>query len=175
MHNGSIDPLTRADIRRATLIFTVLALVITVPLFLFRSSNNITNAGLLLPAAACLFWGVSSLIAFHGFWEAYYQYFYPGWIRRFGVLSGLLYGLMVIAYQALQLGEPRFALLAFLGLGGLEGVLEHILGIYGFKICEKVPWLKGLSVGPLLLFSFVEYVVYWGLVAWLTIGLMTLF
>lgn len=58
----------------------------------------------------------------------------------------------------------------FVLLGGMEGIVEHILGIYGFRILRKVPWLKDVSPTPALVFSFFEYVFYWTLVAWLAFG-----
>ena len=45
------------------------------------------------------------------------------------------------------------------------------MGVYGFRILEKVAWLQDLSVLPMVIFSFFEYVRYWTLVVWLTLGL----
>lgn len=62
-------------------------------------------------------------------------------------------------------------MLWFVVLGGVEGIAEHVFGIYGLCILEKVPWLQGLALLPVLFFSFFEYVLYWTLVAWLALGL----
>jgi hypothetical protein len=51
-------------------------------------------------------------------------------------------------------------------LGGLEGVLEHVIGIYGLHILEKVPWLEDVSAFPVVAFSFFEYTFYWAIIAW---------
>ena len=57
-------------------------------------------------------------------------------------------------------------------MGGVEGIIEHLIGVYGFHILERVAWLRGLSVLPVAVFSFFEYVLYWTLVAWLVLGLV---
>jgi hypothetical protein len=62
----------------------------------------------------------------------------------------------------------------FVVLGGLEGVAEHIFGIYALHILDKVPWLSGLPPMPLIIFSFFEYIVYWSLTAWLGLVLLKL-
>jgi hypothetical protein len=59
-------------------------------------------------------------------------------------------------------------------LGGVEGIVEHIIAIYGFRILDKVPFLQGLDTFPVLIFSFFEYMVYWTLVAWLALGIAKL-
>jgi hypothetical protein len=69
----------------------------------------------------------------------------------------------------LRLPGPAIAWFAI--LGGLEGVIEHILGIYGLHILEQVPWLQEVTALPVLVFSFGEYVLYWSLVGWLAFGL----
>ena len=65
-------------------------------------------------------------------------------------------------------------MLWFALLGGLEGVLEHLFGFYLLDILQKVPFLQGLPPGPLLVFSFFEYVFYWSLTAWIGFGLAKL-
>jgi hypothetical protein len=62
----------------------------------------------------------------------------------------------------------------FLLLGGLEGILEHVFGIYGLHILDKVPWLQGTPPIPVIIFSFSEYIVYWAVVAWMAYGRLAL-
>lgn len=71
----------------------------------------------------------------------------------------------------LALHLPGPTVLWFVLLGGVEGLLEHVLGIHGLRILERVPWLQGLTPLPVLMFSFFEYVLYWTLVGWLAFGL----
>ena len=78
-------------------------------------------------------------------------------------------GMWWLAYQL-----PGISIIWFVLLGGIEGLAEHILGIYGFRILDKVPWLKDVKVLPALVFSFFEYVFYWTVVAWLAFGLFKL-
>jgi hypothetical protein len=49
-------------------------------------------------------------------------------------------------------------------LGGVESVLEHLVGIYGLGILDKVPLLRGVSSASALVFAFFEYIFYWGVV-----------
>jgi len=52
--------------------------------------------------------------------------------------------------------------------------LEHVFGIYGLHILDKVPWLQGISPFPVIVFSFFEYIVYWAIVAWMSYGWLVL-
>jgi hypothetical protein len=121
-----------------------------------------------------LFWGIVAIIATFGFWDLYYSYFYPSWIRWLVPLDLLLYGAIGLGIWWLALRLPGPAVMWFALLGGVEGILEHVLGIYGLRILERVPWLQGLAPLPILIFSFFEYALYWTLVAWLGLGLTRL-
>lgn len=167
-------PLTSVEVRTSTLVFGLLACALSFPLITMHPQSLFGKSWIVLNGASILFWGILGALALKYFWESYYAYFYPAWVRRFSPLNLILYGTITLGMWILV---KRFSLnnvMLFLLLGGIEGVFEHLIGIYGFGILEKVPWLEGLDPLPILVFSFVEYVVYWSLVVWLALALQTI-
>jgi hypothetical protein len=163
--------LTTHDVWLSTWIFGVLGLLALIPLvFLYREASFRATARPLAIATA-IFWGILATAAFFGFWDLYYQYLYPDWTRWLAPLDTLLYAALGLGMWWLALRLPGPAIAWFAILGGLEGVIEHILGIYGLHILEQVPWLQEVTALPVLVFSFGEYVLYWSLVGWLAFGL----
>lgn len=171
--NGQ-PPITRQELRNSTLLFSLLAAVLIIPLLRVAPADLLMQSGWLVIGSASLFWGCLSLLAFRYFWELYYRYIYPDWLRKFGATNFLLYGVIAWILCWLVPQDSRTPILLFLCLGGIEGLLEHVIGIYLLGVLEKVPWLQGLDQIPILLFSFVEYIVYWSVVLWLTMGLRAL-
>lgn len=167
--------LNTQDVWNSALIFAFLDLLILVPLVLVFREDLFERALLPIGATSAFFWGVLAIVAIFGFWDLYYQYFTPGWARWLAPLDALLYGAIGLFLWWLALRIPGLSVLWFVLLGGVEGILEHLLGIYAMHILDKVPWLQGLPPYPVLVFSFFEYIFYWSLVAWLTLGLVKLF
>ena len=168
------EPLTSAEVFSSTLVFGLLACLLSIPLILMQPQTLFGESWLPLITASTVFWGIVSMLAFKYFWRSYYEYFYPPWVRRLSPLNLITYGLMTLGMWILV---KRFALnyvMYFLVLGGFEGIAEHIIGIYGMGILEKVPWLKGLDPLPIFVFSFFEYVFYWSLVVWLALAFQTI-
>ncbi|MBE9508821.1 MAG: hypothetical protein IMY86_12320 [Chloroflexi bacterium] len=164
--------LTAQDLWLATLLFGGAGLILLLPLLLLFRDPAFQRAALAVGVASALFWGVLAVVAIFGFWELYYRHFCPAWARWLAPLDVLLYGAIGLAMWWLALRLPGPALLWFVLLGGVEGMAEHLVGIYGFRILERVAWLQGLSLLPVVVFSFFEYVLYWTLVAWLALGLV---
>jgi hypothetical protein len=168
--------LTSRHVWLSALIFGVLALALLVPLVLLSRASALGDPGFAsavrpLTAAAALFWGIVAIVALLRFWDLYYHYFYPAWVRYLVPLDLPLYGVIGLGMWWLAVHLPGPPLLGFVLLGGLEGIAEHLLGIYGFRILDRVPWLRGLAPLPVVVFSFFEYVLYWTLVGWLALGL----
>jgi hypothetical protein len=113
--------------------------------------------------ASMLFWGLLAAAAFWIFWETYYRYFYPRWMRWLVPLSALTYAAIGLALRWLAARLPGNPVVNFCLLGGLESVPEHVWGIYGAKILE-VPILQGITPVFALLFAVFEYVIYWSVV-----------
>jgi hypothetical protein len=167
------SPITQAELRSNIFAFSLLAFALSIPLILLQPSDLVSYKSPELIFAACLFWGFLSVLAFHYFWDMYYQYIYPYWFRRLGVVNFVLYGLIALG-MAFIIRETENTTVIFLLLGGLEGVLEHIMGIYALDVVNRVPWLHGLKSFPILVFSFVEYVVYWSIVLWIALAFQAL-
>jgi hypothetical protein len=166
--------LTSRDVWLSTVIFGALGLALLLPLVCLFHDAVFRDAAWPIGLASALFWGIVAIIAIFGFWDLYYSYFYPSWIRWLVPLDLLLYGAIGLGIWWLALRLPGPAVMWFALLGGVEGILEHVLGIYGLRILERVPWLQGLAPLPILIFSFFEYALYWTLVAWLGLGLTRL-
>jgi hypothetical protein len=145
--------------------------LLLVPLLLVFKDEAFHRSALPVAGSSALFWGVVAVVAILRFWELYYVYFYPRWVRWLVPLDLLLYGAIGLGLWWLALRLPGPVVLSFVLLGGLEGVTEHVVGILVLRILDQVPWLHGLTPLPILIFSFFEYVLYWTLVAWLAWGL----
>lgn len=159
--------LTNQEVWLSTLLFFGLDLIALLPLLLITRRIPLETMSRPIGIASAIFWGVLASFAIFGFWEIYYQYLYPAWVRWLTPLDVLLYGAIGLVMWWLATRFQYFPLLWFVLFGGVEGILEHLLGVYGFHILEKVPWLEGVTTFPVIVFSFFEYIFYWTLVAWL--------
>jgi hypothetical protein len=159
--------LTPQDMWLSTLVFVILDLIALVPLLLLFRSDEFVRCRIPIGLASALFWGVLATVAIIGFWGLYYQYIFPTWMRWLAPLDAVLYALIGLAIWWLSIRLPGSSILWFVLLGGLEGIAEHLMGIYAFRILEKVPWLQGITPFQAVVFSFFEYVFYWAIVAWL--------
>ncbi|OGO16338.1 MAG: hypothetical protein A2Z14_03440 [Chloroflexi bacterium RBG_16_48_8] len=166
--------LTNQEVWIATLLFVVMDILILSPLpFVLRKTSALD---LLQPigSASALFWGMLVILFLFCGWDMYYRFFYPTWIHWLAPLDIPLYGAIGLGLWWLASHLPGASIFWFVLFGGVEGIVEHILGIYGFRILDKVPWLKDVKALPALVFSFFEYGFYWTLVVWLAIGLRNL-
>ena len=155
-------------------IFGALGIALLIPLaFLFRAPQ-FQRAAWALTLASALFWGVLAVVATLFFLDIYYRYIYPAWGRWLAPLDFLLYGAIGLGMWWLAARIPGPPVVWFALLGGLEGVAEHLVGIYALHILQKVPWLQGMPALPVTVFSFFEYILYWTLVAWLGFVLLRL-
>jgi hypothetical protein len=168
------SPITQAELRWSILAFSVLAGSLSIPLILLGPPDPLSYSSLELITAAGLFWAILSMLAFRYFWDIYYQYIYPHWVRKLGGVNFILYGFIAWGMWLIIQEAENSAVLLFLFLGGLEGVLEHIFGIYALDVVNKVPWLNSLKTFPILLFSFVEYIAYWSIVLWISLAFQAL-
>jgi hypothetical protein len=118
-----------------------------------------------LAGAAAFFWSAFAIVLVQVFWEDYYRYFYPAWFHSLGMLLWVpaLFGALALAFHWLALRMPGHPILGFCLLGGVEAVVEHLWGIYGFKIMT-IPALHGAGIAPVLAFAFPEYIFYWCIV-----------
>ena len=112
--------------------------------------------------AAGVFWGILSVWVVRSFWVGYYQYFYPRWIGDWGIFvfgPGVGIVLAALFYWIVARFRSR-PIPVFFALVGIEAFLEHLLGIYTFRIMD-IPMFQGVSPLSVLVFSVPEYVCYW--------------
>lgn len=159
--------LTPQDVQFSTLLFFVLGLIVSIPLVFIVDDAAFRFAVFPIGLSSAFFWFVVTGLAITFFWDIYYCYFFPTWIRWVIILDIFLYAGLGLAMLWLASQLPGPAVLIFIILGGIEGVFEHLFGIYYLRILEKVPWLEGLNLTQVVVFSFFEYIFYWALVAWL--------
>lgn len=167
--------LTTQDVWTSTLLFGVVGLILLLPLAFAYRSPAFQRSAAAITLASALFWGICATGAILVAWDFYYQYIYPAWARWLAPLDALFYGLVGLGMWWLALRLPGSPVVWFVVLGGLEGVAEHVFGIYALHILDKVPWLSGVPPLPLTIFSFFEYIVYWSLTAWLGLALLKLY
>jgi len=111
---------------------------------------------------AAVFWGALAALLIGYGWALYYAHFVPVWYRLAGPLGAIvLYPVLALLIRWVSLRLPGNPTVVFCLLGGLEAIPEHAVGIYRFRILE-IPVLQGLSPASVFVFSYFEYVVYWG-------------
>ncbi|MGB8644729.1 MAG: hypothetical protein WCF84_05795 [Anaerolineae bacterium] len=115
-------------------------------------------------AVSSISWGVLAVALLYGFWDSYYRYFYPDSARWLSAIIVVVFGVNGFVLWWLALRLPGNPTATFCLLGGVEGLLEHAWGIYGLGILVKVPMLQNAGALSIFVFSFFEYVFYWGIV-----------
>ena len=162
--------LTSQDYWAGAGIAAILSAILGIPLVIAYRNEAFKASAVTIAFASALFWGVLATAAIYGFWQVYYQYIFPQWTRWLAPLDALVYSTIGLGLWWIAIHLPGPSVAWFLILGGLESLLEHIFGIYGLGILDKVPILRGVVPFPALTFAFFEYIVYWSLVAWLSIA-----
>jgi hypothetical protein len=154
-----------SDLFWKSALFAALIDLVLVLLLLWRiKQTHFHELKWVLIGTAAMFWAIFGTALLWGFWDSYYRHFLPDSMRWLGVINAMLYGAIGFALWWLSLRLPGNPVAAFCLLGGAEGLLEHLWGIYGFGVLEKVPSLQNASAISVLVFSFFEYVLYWGIV-----------
>ena len=83
--------LTDRDVWMSTILFGVLSMLLLIPLhFIFHSTLYIKSV-LAFTFGSGIFWGMMALLLVRRFWNLYYVYFYPQWLRPLTPLSSILY------------------------------------------------------------------------------------
>jgi PKD repeat protein len=159
--------LTDRDAWVSTIIFGVLGLAAAIPLILLFKRELFERDWRTIGLGSAIFWGVFGMAMIFGFWKIYYSLFYPGWVRWLTPLTILLYSGLGLGMWWLATKLPGPPALWFVLLGGVEGIAEHVFGIYVLRILEKVPFLQGITPFPAITFSFFEYIFYWAIAGWI--------
>jgi hypothetical protein len=145
-----------AALMDAGLLFLVLRLVRPARFFHMRLAV-IVSAG--------VFWGILGVLVVRSFWAAYYQFFYPRWMGDWGIfVFGPSIG-MVLAFLFYWIARRvrSHPIPAFFLAVGVEALLEHLMGIYSFRIMA-IPMFSGVNPLSILAFSIPEYILYWSII-----------
>ncbi len=140
--------------------------IVLIALFTWRIDNSrFRSMRWSLVVTAAIFWAAFAVLLVQVFWDSYYRYIYPGWLRGAMLLLfiPLFFGGLALLFHWLALRVPGNPILSFCLLSGAESVLEHLWGLYVLRIFD-VPMLQGVSPVPVLVFAFVEYAFYWCIV-----------
>jgi hypothetical protein len=112
--------------------------------------------------SSVIFWSALGTLLIQLTWESYYQRFAPAWMHNGGslIITIPLAAAQALVFHWAALRLPLHPVAGFCLLGGLEALLEHLWGIYGWKIME-IPMLQGVDPLSVLAFAFPEYMLYW--------------
>jgi hypothetical protein len=152
----------------SSIYFGLLSLLLLFLLRLVWQEKDFRKGRRAVVMGASLFWLGFSFALEQVFWVGYYRYFYPEWMK-WGILAVafLVFPLLAFAFHWLACQLPKHPLIWFCLFAGSEAVIEHIVAWYGTGLPEKVPYLTGLPLFPIIVFAFFEYLVYWAIALWL--------
>jgi hypothetical protein len=95
------------------------------------------------------------------FWDSVYSYVFPSWARWIiPPLYGLLFSMAGLFFWWIASRSPKIQVIIFCLLGGLWGVITHILAI-SRGILDKPPMLIGASPVAALIIAAFEFIFYW--------------
>jgi len=104
-----------------------------------------------------LFGSIVSII----FWDSVYSYVFPPGARWIiPPLYGILFSMAGLLFWWIATRLKRYAVITFLLLGGLWGVITHVLAIMR-GILEKPPMLQGSDPFAALTIAAFEFIFYW--------------
>jgi hypothetical protein len=159
------------DLRLATLAFTLAGFAALFPLMAVYPRGEFKGSGAPIGLSSALIWGALGGIFVFSFWDQYYRFFYPLWLRGLTAVDAILYALVGLVLWWLAARLPGNPVLWFGILGGLEGVAEQLIGALALNLMSNVPGLAETGPLPLTLLAFSQYLLGWTLVAWLGLGL----
>lgn len=98
-------------------------------------------------------------------WDWFYIYIFPSWARVvLPLLFCLGYALFAWGMAWLSLRLPGHPAVTWCLLGGVEGLLSHMLAIYALGAASKPPIMQGTDPFAVLIFAIFEKGFYWSLI-----------
>lgn len=118
-----------------------------------------------LVIAGIIFWSTLWAWVLWSFWDCCYSYVFPDWARcLIPPAYGFVFGSSGLALWWLALRLPGNPVVSFCVVGGLVSLPGHLWAIYGRKMLEKVPLLRGVSPSSALVFGVPEFIFYWSII-----------
>ena len=98
-------------------------------------------------------------------WDWFYSYIFPEWAcYLLPIIFGIGYFLLALGIGWLSLKLPGNPAITWCILGGVEGLLSHIVAIYGLGAASKPPIMQGTDPFAVLIFAVFEKAFYWSLI-----------
>jgi hypothetical protein len=116
---------------------------------------------ILVGTMAVFFSAIWGALASYYFWEPVYHYIFPEWARwLLPPVYGLLFAAVGLLFWWLALRLPGNAVVNFCLLGGLWGMISHVVAVHG-GIVDKPPMLQGASPVAAIVIAIFEFIFYW--------------
>ena len=114
-----------------------------------------------LGITTAIFWSSLWTWGLVNFWDSIYRYVFPAWAHWFiPPTFGLLYAGISVLFWWLALHFRGNAVVNFCLLGGLWGMLTHLLAVF-LGIVNKPPILQGAAPVAAVIFAIFEFMLYW--------------
>lgn len=151
-----------------TIWFGLAGILLYLPLFRLLPAPIFRKSRCAVVMGAALFWLGFAATLVNLAWGYYYRFFYPEWMKwGIAFIAFFLYSVYAFACHWLACRLPGRPMLWFCLFTGLLAANEHYIAWTFARLPEKVPMLEGTPLGPIMLFAFFEYQVYWAIALWL--------
>jgi hypothetical protein len=147
---------------RGALLFALTDLVfVSVIIKIVKPSDLLKMKWALVIVFAIFFTLLFGFITSFLFWDSVYSYVFPSWARWIiPPLYGFLFSLAGLFFWWIAVRSHVGQVTIFCLLGGLWGVITHILAILR-GILDKPPMLTGASPAAALTIAAFEFIFYW--------------
>jgi hypothetical protein len=147
---------------RGASLFAVIDLVfVSVIIKIIKPSDLFNMKWTLVIVMALFFTFLFGFITSFLFWDSVYIYVFPSWARWIiPPIYGSLFSMAGLIFWCIASRSPRSQVIIFCLLGGLWGVITHILAIHR-GILDKPPMLIGASPFAALTIAAFEFIFYW--------------
>jgi hypothetical protein len=147
---------------RGALLFVVIDLVFVPILFkIVKPADFFKMKWSLVIIMALFFFFLFGFIVSFLFWDSVYSYVFPSWARWIiPPIYGLLFSMAGLFFWWIGSRSSKGQVIIFCLLGGLWGVITHILAI-SRGILDKPPMLIGASPVAALTIAAFEFIFYW--------------
>jgi hypothetical protein len=147
---------------RGALLFAGIDLVfVTIIIRIVKPSELLKMKWTLVIVMAIFFTFLFGFITSFLFWDSVYSYVFPSWARWIiPPFYGINFSVAGLFFWWIASRSPKGQVIIFCLLGGLWGVITHILAIHR-GILDKPPMLIGASPFAALTIAAFEFIFYW--------------
>jgi hypothetical protein len=156
---------TTQQVWGCTAVVLVLDGLLAILAILTVSRDDLRRMHWILPLTAAFFFTLVWVSAMALAWDWFYSYIFPPWARYLlPAVFGIGYGLLALGMTWLCQRLPGIPALTWILLGGVEGLLSHLVAIYSLGAASKPPIMQGTDPMVVLIFAIFEKAFYWGLI-----------